>query len=116
MLPVADMSAAVVKVLNRLEAHDSPMTMTITLGWGGDKINANLGAYNKIHKSLPTERVTITRGDSEEATIAKFAGAVARLQRSLVGKIGKGTRPPKGGHLWRNQARRDSVARGRGGE
>lgn len=117
MLPVADMDAVVSKVLRRLEANDSPQNMTIQLGWDGTKIIANLGDYNKIIKSLPVEHVTIMRGQTEVTVSSVILIAVARLQLSLRGKTGKLCgRSPKGGHLWRAQARRDGVARGSGGE
>lgn len=117
MLPVADMDTVVSKVLRRLEAVDVPQRMTISLGWDGAKIIANLGDYNKIIKSLPVEHVTIMRGQAEATVSSAILIAVARLQLSLHGKTGKlRGRSPKGGHLWRAQARRDGVARGSGGE
>lgn len=117
MLPVADMGAVTIKVLRRLETRDAPLELVIIVGWDGTKINANLGDYNKITKSLPTERVSVRRGMTEEEACTQFLLAVARLQQSLRGKTARDrARPPKGGHLWRVQARRNSVARDSGGE
>lgn len=117
MLPVADMGPVVAKLLRRLEAIDAPPSTKVSLGWDGTRIIANTGDYNKLTKSLPIERVVVTRGETEEEVAASFRVAVCRLQQSLAGKTTKGRgRVPRGGHAWRTQARRDGVARGCLGE
>lgn len=113
MLPVADMHAATVKILNRLEAVGAPPSLVVVIGWDGSQIMANLGDYNKVVKSLPSERVTVERGDSLEVAGTSIKLAVARLQIALLGKTEKrGRRPPKRDHEFRRQARRSAVARG----
>lgn len=117
MLPVADMGAVVAKLLNRLEAIGAPNTITVTLGWDGTRIMANMGDYNKIVKSLPVERVTVTRGDSEEEAATAIRQAIARLCRALQGKVGKPMRrkSPRT-HAFRQQARTEAIARGKAGD
>lgn len=116
MLPVADMTAVVAKLLKRLEAIGAPPSITVTLGWDGARIMANMGDYNKLVKSLPTQRITVERGDSEEQAGAAIRVAVARLRVALQGKVGKSMRrkSPRS-HAFRQQARAD-IARGKTGD
>ena len=117
MLPVADMDTVVLKVLRRLEAIESSPSTIVTFGWDGTRIAANLGDYNKLTKSLPKERVLVQRGQTEVEVASAVSIAIARLQLALKGKTTKGNgRKPRGGHIWRAQARRDGIARGGNGE
>jgi len=117
MLKVMDMSAVARKVLDRLEAEPSMMSITVVVGWNGDKICANLGSYRKVIKSLPSERVTVSRGATFEEAENLFAIAVARLQMSLSGKLGgKRDKAPSSSHGWRATAKKDAIARQKKGD
>ena len=117
MLPVADMAYVVGKLLARLEASGAPPSITVTFGWDGARIMANTGDYNKLVKSLPTERVTIERGASSEEASTLVRIAVARLQIALRGHTDKRGRPtPKRNHVFRKQAKLESIARGQSGD